>query len=82
MGSCAIIIVRRRDGASVGQIIWPYGIEKTVEVESEVLDQLVKVLRRELAFAHGDDGWTEPEPSLEQWAALIEVFGDDLALHY
>ena len=24
VGSCATIIVRRRDGASVGQIIWPY----------------------------------------------------------
>ena len=25
VGSCATIIVRRRDGASVGQLIWPYG---------------------------------------------------------
>ena len=40
MGSCATIIVRRRDGASVGQIIWPYGQRlKPFEKFAEMIDR-------------------------------------------
>ena len=63
-GSCATIIVRRRDGASVGQIIWPYG--KRPRVVDGCARRCAQMILRALKSANS----AAPKPNSASTASL------------